>query len=306
MIQRLKFGAAMLACAGVFAAAETAFGHGLAGDRVFPATLLIDDPAVGDELSLPTFTYQPQGPTREYDYGFEWDKTIIEGTSVAINDGYTILRQPGTLGGDVFGWNNLVVTLKSTVYVNEDHEIMMSVGVQRELSGGATNHGLADSTASTAPTYYVGKGFGDLPASLNWLRPFALTGEVAYQFPDEGSQTLASGPQFNPNFLNLGASIQYSVPFLTSQIKAYDWPHWMNGLIPLVEFSYSTPATAPHGTTTTGTIAPGILWEQGPYQLGLEALIPATKASGNGTGLLAQFHVFLDDMFPKSIGKPLF
>jgi hypothetical protein len=156
------------------------------------------------------------------------------------------------------------------------------------------------------PTYYVGKGFGDLPPSANLLRPFALTGELSYQIPDEGRQLLAGGTQFNPNFLNIGASIQYSLPFLTSQVKAYDWPHWVNGLIPLVEFSYSTPATAPHGNTTTGTIGPGILWESGPYQLGLEALIPATKASGDNVGMLAQFHVFLDDMFPNSIGKPLF
>jgi hypothetical protein len=27
--------------------------HGVAGDRFFPATLAVDDPAVADELSLP-------------------------------------------------------------------------------------------------------------------------------------------------------------------------------------------------------------------------------------------------------------
>ena len=33
---------------------QHANGHGFAGDRFFPATIVVDDPAVADELSLPT------------------------------------------------------------------------------------------------------------------------------------------------------------------------------------------------------------------------------------------------------------
>jgi len=33
--------------------------HAIAGARVFPATLTIDDPAVSDEESFPTFQYLP-------------------------------------------------------------------------------------------------------------------------------------------------------------------------------------------------------------------------------------------------------
>ena len=33
-----------------------AFAHAVCGDRIFPATLGIDDPGVGDELALPTLT----------------------------------------------------------------------------------------------------------------------------------------------------------------------------------------------------------------------------------------------------------
>ena len=34
-----------------------AYSHAVCGDRVFPATLGIDDPGVGDELALPTVAY---------------------------------------------------------------------------------------------------------------------------------------------------------------------------------------------------------------------------------------------------------
>ncbi len=35
--------------------------HGVAGARIFPTTLTLDDPAVSDEASLPTFTWQLSG-----------------------------------------------------------------------------------------------------------------------------------------------------------------------------------------------------------------------------------------------------
>jgi hypothetical protein len=42
------------------------------------------------------------------------------------------------------------------------------------------------------------------------------------------------------------------------------------------------------------------------YQVGLEALIPGNKAAGPHAGFIAQVHFFFDDMFPNTLGKPLF
>ncbi len=77
-----------------------------------------------------------------------------------------------------------------------------------------------------------------------------------------------------------------------------------NHLIALVEFSYSTPS----GQPTTGVIAPGIFYEAESWQVGAEAVIPANAATraSQGTGFIVQFHVFLDDQMPNSLGKPLF
>jgi hypothetical protein len=41
-------------------------------------------------------------------------------------------------------------------------------------------------------------------------------------------------------------------------------------------------------------------------EVGLEALIPANKAAGTNVGVAALFHVFFDDLYPNSLGKPLF
>ena len=287
-----------------------AHAHGIAGDRLFPATLSIDDPAVGDELSLPTFTYQPQSgsggspETRSYGYGVEWDKTITQNLGFAINDGYSVIHQQGS--NSLYGWNDLVTTLKYQFFENDAHEILMSAGVQREWGGtGALRVG-EDATGWTQPTLYAGKGFGDLPASVGLLRPFAITGELGYQFADVPTANSATGPNHNPNFWNAGLSVQYDLHYLQTQVKDYGLPEIVNHLIPLVEFAYATPATTGYGATTTGTIAPGFLYEGGSYQIGVEALIPATKASGTRTGLIAQLHFYLDDIFPTNIGKPVF
>jgi hypothetical protein len=288
--------AAALACAGTAVLSPAAHAHGIAGARIFPATLTMDDPAVGDELSLPTFQYQPERGSASYDYGFEWDKTITKHLGFAFNDDYQVLHQTGS---DTKGWDDPVFTLKCQVFENDTHEILASVGVQREFGGiGAVNHGLADATGWTQPTLYVGKGFGDLPESWGMLRAFAVTGELGYQLSD----TAAS-----PDAVNADVSLQYPLQYLETQVKDYGLPAVVENMIPVVECAWSTPTGAgAAGATTTGTIAPGVLYESDTYQLGLEALIPATRASGSRVGVIAQFHLYLDDVLPNSLGKPIF
>ena len=57
---------------------------------------------------------------------------------------------------------------------------------------------------------------------------------------------------------------------------------------------------------TTGTVNPGVIYVADKYQLSVEALIPVNRASGHGVGVIGQLHLYLDDIFPNSLGKPLF
>jgi hypothetical protein len=160
--------------------------HWVAGARIFPTTLTLDDPAVPDEASLPTFTWQRSGadesggPSEAYGAGFEVDKRITTRLGVGVNDAYTVIRRSGAK--TVYGWRNVQVALKYLAYVNPEHEFMASLGVIRELGRtGAANVG-ADNQGATTPTIYFGKGLGDVPVS--WLRPAAITGTVGYSFAD--------------------------------------------------------------------------------------------------------------------------
>lgn len=285
-------------------ATRPADAHAVAGDRVFPVTLTMDDPGVADEASLPTFSWQRgAGPSNQYNLEWEYDKTITPTTALIYNGGYSWLENAGAKTQT--GFENTVITGKWQAYVNPEHEFLASLGVQVELNGnGETQAVGGDAHGSVSPTLYFGKGLGDLPIRL--LRPFAVTGELAYAIPFRRLNTEGDN-NGNPPAWNAGVSVQYSLPYLQSQVRSLGLPGFFNHLVPLVETTWSTPAAGPaYGSPVQVTVAPGVIYLSRTFQFGVEALIPGNKASGQNVGVIAQLHFFFDDLFPHSLGAPLF
>src|SRR5262249_43981351 len=130
-------------------------------------------------------------------------------------------------------------------------------------------------------------------------------------FPTESSTTeFADGVRTemrNPQFLVWGGSLQYSMPYLKARVQDLRLPKFVNRLVPITEFSFKTETNNFDETErTTGTINPGLLYLADKYQLGVEAIIPINRASGDDIGVIGNLHFFLEDIFPNSIGKPLF
>src|SRR6202050_3361194 len=78
---------------------SSAFAHCFVGPRFFPATLVIDDPCVADELSLPTVSWTKTGdvpPAGELDVSAELSKRITEDFGISIGDTWTQICQPGS------------------------------------------------------------------------------------------------------------------------------------------------------------------------------------------------------------------
>jgi hypothetical protein len=147
----------------------------------------------------------------------------------------------------------------------------------------------------------LGKGFGDLPESLPWLRPLAITGTLSFDFP---TKTQSAGFP-NPNSFNFGFSFQYSLEYLQHYVKDIGLSAPFDRLIPLVEVSFSTAVNRGLGGQTVGTIQPGVIWFGQYVQIGAEAIIPASRLTGHGYGGVVQLHFYLDDLFPNSLGRPL-
>jgi len=286
---------------------SAAFAHCFVGARFFPATLAIDDPCVADELSLPTISWSKTAdtpPATEWDVSTEISKRITEDLGISIGDTWSQIHQPG--GFTNAGFGNLETTLQYQLLKDNSHEFAELLGLIVDWGGtGASNSGIATPYTLLTPTYYFGKGFGDLPDQAGWLRAFAVTGEIGYQIPSRSFDVVqqAAIPQAVP----WGASIQYSMPYLKSEIKDLSLPDFINHLILITEAQMTTPAANNFGNSwvTTGTINPGAIYVGSYFQVGLEAQVPVNRESGHGIGVLGQLHLYLDDMFPQTLGQPL-
>src|SRR5665213_616937 len=306
-------------CAGplAFALITSAYAHEIVGNRMFPATLAIDDPGVADELALPTVSFYKTGDdpsAKQLDISGEYSKLITEDFAVSFSPTWTHIYAPGGPSGvGASGFQNIETSFKYRVFKNAEHEFVASVGVDIEWGGSGAQDVGADRFTTYTPTFYFGKGFGDLPASMGWARPFAVTGQVGYAIPSSNA-TVTVDPtsgdvdtEFNPRVLTWGASLQYSLPYLKASVVDLGMPDFVNRLIPLVEVALQTPVSnfASSGTVTTGTVNPGLIYVGDTYQLALEAMIPVNRDSGTSVGVIGQVHLFFDDIFPHSIGQPL-
>jgi hypothetical protein len=289
----------------VAASCSTAFAHCFVGARFFPATLATDDPCVADEMSLPTvawFKTADMPPATEWDISADFSKRITEDFGITIRDGWTQIHQPG--GFTVAGFRDLETTAQYQLLKNSEHELALLLGLIVDWGGtGAT--GIGTSYSVLTPTFSFGQGFGQLPDTIGWARPVAVTGQIGYQIPT--TSFIVSDGTFVPQVLVYGASLQYSMPYLKSEVKDLQLPDLFNHLIPIVEAQLATPVANNFGNSfvTTGTINPGVIWVGSYFQVGLEAVIPVNAASGTGVGFLGQLHLYLDDIFPTTYGQPL-
>ncbi len=281
---------------------DLAGAHGFAGDRFFPATILTDDPFVADEMSLPTFTRPPTAAdgTREFDLDVDIAKRITPNLGFTLGYGWVSSHTPGM--PTVSGFGPLNTGLQYQLFIDPQREMMALAGlnVTWAHTGRVAALGAPDFTTVT-PTFNFGKGFGDLPDTVPFLRPFAITGNLSYDFPTKPNS--AGSP--NPNIFNYGFAFEYSLEYLQHHVKDIGLAPPFDRLIPLVEVSLSTPVNRGLSRNTTGTVQPGIIWAGQHYQIGAEMILPVNALSGKGIGGVVQLHLFLDDIFPTTIGRPL-
>src|SRR6202171_5693945 len=295
--------------------------HEIVGNRFFPATIGIDDPGVNDELSLPTVDSFKTGdvpPVRQRDISSEFSKRITEDFAISFGSTYTFLGPIDPTAAGANGFQNLDTTFKYRVYKNPEHEFVMSVGLSIEWGGTGAESVGAEPFHHYTPNLYFGKGLGDLPDTLSWIRPVAITGQVGYSIPARNSTTTFGidpdtgdptvDTEFHPRVLNWGGTLQYSMPYLKSAVIDLGLPDFINRFIPIVEATLQTPVanTLTSGTLTTGTINPGFLWIGQGFQIGVEALIPINRQSGTNVGVIGQLHLYLDDLDPRGIGRTVF
>jgi hypothetical protein len=291
--------------------------HGFAGSRFFPATLTTDDPFVNDELSLPTVSSivtPDEGGTRDTEVAVDIAKRIAPNFGIELGESVINLKPPNESSHTGFG--NLELAAKYEFFESDEHETILSVGGGVEIGGTGNKRVNADSFTTWAPGFFFGKGFGDLPDTLSFLKPLAVTGLVGVAIPSSASTRTVTlnettgereiDIERHPDMLEWGFAVEYSIIYLQEQVKDIGLRPPFDRLIPLVEFAFETPLNRGQEGLTTGTVNPGVIWSGKYFQVGAEAMIPVNSRTGNDVGFIAQLHFYLDDLFPHSLGRPLF
>jgi hypothetical protein len=279
-------------CATAFVVAafipDFAQAHGIVGPRFFPATISSDDPFAADELALPTIT----AFNHETDYDFDYSKSIFPGFAISVGIGYVDASPPG--GPSTTGFSNLHIAPALELFRSPEHEFIFSAGLDWEI-GGSGSKSVADRSSTYTPTLKFGKGFGDLPDDVAYLRPFAITGTVGLAIPGDSSASKS---------IQWAGALECSLLYLQNNVRDQGFGSFVAHLTPVVEFSFSSPVDG--GGETTGTFNPGLMWSGQYEQVAVEAIVPVNRATGGNVGIIAQLHFYIDDLFPNSLGKPIF
>jgi hypothetical protein len=289
--------------------------HGIAGNRLFPGTLSFDDPAVADEFALTPFA-SPKHPAMDgnevKDTALNWSfmRLLTPTIAIGVDNGW-VHRNWGATQRSGLETTNL--TIKAAIYRNDLHETLVSASLAWGI-GHSGARGIGSNLPDIIqPTVSFGKGFGDLPDGLAWLRPFAITGAITAEFPtnptstnygiDPSSGQLAPVATHHVDTLRWGFSVQYSTLYLTDRFKPGRPPknEPLNQWVPLVEFAF----TSPRGEKTAATMNPGVSYVANTWQLAVEAVVPLNSEAGRGIGARTQLLLFLDDLAPSLFGKPI-
>jgi len=299
----------------IFAVPYAAQAHGIVGNRVFSDTLTFDDPAVMDELIFPAVSNLKR-PAEGADItdkgiGLFFSRLLTPSVAFEVETGWT-RRSRGP--AERSGFDTTSLSLKGLLYKNDLHETMLSAVLAWGIHGSGAQGIGASRPDTLSPGVFFGKGFGDAPDALAWLRPFAITGAVTLEHPmsdtstnldiDERSGLLAPMPTRNTDTLHWSFSLQYSTFYLTSRYTPGRLPknEPLHQFIPLIEFAFDTP----RGQKTAATISPGLAYIGEGWQLAAEAIIPVNTEGGRTVGLRAHLFLFLDDLFPALFGRPVF
>src|SRR5437879_788882 len=283
------------------------------GDRFFPSTLATVVPTAADFYNAPYFVKLPDTSTtpstREFDIPTTYSRLVTKDWAWFFTETFRVIEDANR--GTRSGFDNLVIGAQYQLYANPEQQFVFTVGGTAAI-GGTGAPGIASSFSTLTPTVYIGKGFGDLPESVAWLRPLTISATAAVAMPtDPVSLTttpLSSGATtltetINPKILQLGFALEYSL--VTNRYTGANrtGTRYPEGWVPLVEFTTSTPLNGPNAGKTSGTVNPGVIWVSRHLQVGVEAIIPMNAQSGRDVGVRAQAHLYLPAIFPDFYGK---
>ena len=217
-----------------------------------------------------------------------------QGLRVSFEGGYVNVDAKG--GKSVSGFDNLEITPIVELARERRHMNSSPPAPSAWEVGGSGPRISAIGNRASRPPSCSAKGMGDLPDSMALLRPLAVTGRAGYVIP---------GTTGDPHVLEWSFAVEYSLRYLTDNVRDVGLGPFWSHVTPVVEFALIRRSTAMAAAPRARSIRV-LLWSGQTMQLGVEAILPVNDHTGSNVGVTVQLHFYIDDMFPHSLGTPLY
>jgi len=242
---------------------------------------------------------------RETAVGFEFAKRLHPDFAIGVEWEYLFVEPREAGARRTSGAGNPEFSMKYALLRSAEREGILSIGLGVE-AGSVGPKRVAERITTVTPSLFFGKGFGDLPESLNFLKPLAATGSVGVNIPSRRRTFITSiedgevekEVERHPTTIAYGIALMYSIPYLQSFVRDVGLGEPFSRLFPLAEFNFETNASKPSRGQTTAFFNPGVIWAGRYVQLGIQAQVPMNNGSGKNVGVKGLIHLFLDDIAP--------
>lgn len=288
-----------------------AFAHGTVGDYTFLEPIVADDANPKNEFDIlrPEEHWTADG--RQFSLGFSFEKVLIpapesvsNGTpggglvSIEVASAWNYLSP--RMGAPLSGFDDLELLPKWAFLTIPEHEFRLSLGPKFILPTGNPSVETQNHT-QLGPEFLWAKGWGDLPNHgwLKYLRPFGFQGDVGY-LPALGGATWHE--MFADNV------IEYSLPYLSNNVKDLGLPWPLRNLYLYTEFNYDQLITGPPGQTFPHIlITPGIAFMNYYVELSVATQCALNRAAvrDNHAAVIGLLDIFIDDVFPWTNWTPM-
>jgi hypothetical protein len=276
--------------------APRAGGHGVVGQRTFIEPFITEDANPKNEfvVARPEWTQSRDG--HELSEAFGLEKRLADRLSLTLDSAWDHVSPDASDEPSESGFDNLGITLKYAFFVDPDRESIASFAVESTAPTGSAGLG-AEKDWAFKPFFLYGRGFGDLPNPLRYLRPLAVQGDFGPE--------VSTGPGTVTTFAH-DICLQYSIPYLQAAVRDFGigWP--FNDLIAVTEFNFEHGVHGEGASSDVVSMTPGIVYMDRYIEIGFGGRVPLSGDARDefDWGIIGIVDLFIDDIFPWSRWQP--
>jgi len=276
--------------------AGTAHAHGVVGERSFIEPFITEDVNPKNEFVIARPQWTEGNDAKTFGLGFGLEKKLADTFSITLDGEWDSVSPLPRDEPQATGFNNLGITLKQAFFINPEHEAIASAAVEATAPVGSAKVG-AEQDWFFKPFLLYGKGFGDLPKSLNFLRPLAVQGDIGFEIGIDPART---------TILDYNMAWQYSIPYLQSSVYDLGWGWPFSDLIAVTEFNFEHGVHGEDSGQARYFTTPGVVYMDRFVEIGVAGRFPLTVQAHQeiNWGVIGIVDLFIDDIFPATKWQP--